>query len=186
MWDLRGRAKLQMPSTRKTWKATQGQRFAPGLFNLTLPLTPLSYTVHTHTRESGRTGTETYIKTSFETQTSKVGLCQLCSFWNTLTGAWWMQSLLNTPKCPFSKVQNETRWDLCDRTLGVVSYWMWDRGPAALSRWQSRGVRLRFLLRSSSASRVQKWTEDLFSTGSHNQQHLRTVLCNPSQKVILV
>lgn len=51
MWDLRGRAKLQMPSTRKTWKATQGQCFAPGLFNLALPVTPLSYTVHTHTWE---------------------------------------------------------------------------------------------------------------------------------------
>lgn len=146
MWDLRGRAKLQTSSRRKTWKATRGHRFVlfMSLHRLQIIqpqlLTPRLCTAPTGNNEDGQPQ-KSKIKTPFETQNSESWAGRVIPFSKTLT-----LDEYGTPEQLWLKVKmrpdgiyvTESEGGRCSVTLawsnkgqgGRGNCWMWDGGQS--------------------------------------------------------
>lgn len=122
----------------------------------------------------------------FETLTKTASVSQVCGSWNTLTNARWMQCILIIPNCPLchsimKKKLNRNQMGLWHKAVGAVSFWMGDGVQPFSAGGETEGVRRRLQPPDPALLLgLKSGTEDPFPTGSHNQQHLRSVLCNPS------
>lgn len=105
-----------------------------------------------------------------------------CRSLNTLANTWLTQSILITLKCPKPSLhycKPKMRPDgFVAETVGAALLWTWDR---AQSLSAGKGVWVsgpRFSLNSRSSPGVEKRNTDPMSAGSHNQQHMKAVLCD--------
>lgn len=125
-----GRAKLQMPSRRKMWKATRGQRFFLAQITDYLasaqPLTPQPCTADTRNGKDGQ-AQKSKIKTPFETQNPKswAGPCEAIPFSKT---RWLTLDEYCTPERPWLKVKMRPDGIYVTESeggVGVASHWPW-------------------------------------------------------------
>lgn len=113
-------------------KSHMRSRFGTTILHFTLLLTPSSYTVHTCEDARTRTKPTCHIWPLWNSN-PKAGVCQVCSSWNTLTEARWMQSILIVPKCPHrhSIITNlkQDQMRLWHKTVGAALFW-WETEPS--------------------------------------------------------
>lgn len=153
MWDLRDCVKLQIPSTRRAWKATWGQLLAPQSFT-SLCYSHLHHALTVHTCADARA--PTCHSSALWNSNPKASVSQVCSSWNTLNDAGWTQSIMIVGKCPHChSIINSIKWDQMGLWHKTV-FWMRDRAQLLSARrrvrvsdsdpdlllWKKRGPRI--------------------------------------------